>query len=125
MTSSVPLRLMGRGTKNGQDLSKCITFAHRIQRVILRPQKGNSILRNKGRKATICEKVKLLPRPELRIQFFITPQVEIRLEMPRALKGIPGEGPTGSRGGALAGGSGAPPSPKGKNTQKTTSKELK
>ena len=54
-------------------------------------------------------RVKLLPRPELRIQFFITPQVEIRLEMPRVLKGIPSEGPTGS----------------GKKTQKTTSKELK
>ena len=47
--------------------------------------------------------VKLLPRPELRIQFFITSEVEIRLE-------IPGEGPMGSRGGAPAGGSrgGAP-----------------
>ena len=52
-------------------------------------------------------RVKLLPRPELRIQFFITPQVEIRLEMPRVLKEIPGESPMGSRG------------------EKTTSKELK
>ena len=46
----------------------------------------NSILRNQGRKATIS-RVKLLPRRELCIQFFITPQVEIRLEMPRVLKG--------------------------------------
>ena len=50
--------------------------------------------------------VKLLPRPELRTQFFITLQVEIRLEMPRVLKGIPGEGPMGSSGGAPAEGSG-------------------
>ena len=55
-------------------------------------------------------RVKLLPRLELRIQFFITPQVEIRLEMPRVLKGIPDESPMGSSGGtpARVSGGGAP-----------------